>query len=277
MIFTPRNSTCLIFSACLHGAILLLLLFGFAFSTPIPVFQNSNKHDVISAVVLGDIQESKVLPQPTIIEQPVKAPQKELAPVKPKDVAKKTDVIALKKEQNKRDVLLKDKKEKQKRDLLAKDLLADIQKASEKQKVLRQKNLRANFEKTLREESEKSLREHSVPEDIKLKAKISRQAQGEINKYKALIIQAISENWLVPPHADKKLYCQLMIRISEKGKVLDVQVMKSSGDKSLDRSARAAVLKASPLPVPKNEAAFQEFKEFVLKVRPENIMHNENV
>jgi colicin import membrane protein len=40
---------------------------------------------------------------------------------------------------------------------------------------------------------------------------------------------------------------------------------------TLDRSARAAVFKASPLPVPKEPDAFEAFRQFILKVKPELI------
>ena len=128
------------------------------------------------------------------------------------------------------------------------------------------------FERALRAQTEQSLRTQLLNEEIKLKGVQSRQAQGEVNKYKALILQAISEQWLVPLGADKKLYCELMIRIAPSGSVLDVQVVKSSGDPALDASARAAVLKASPLPVPKDTRAFEAFRQFVLKVKPENVV-----
>jgi colicin import membrane protein len=59
------------------------------------------------------------------------------------------------------------------------------------------------------------------------------------------------------------------------GVVLDVQVTRSSGDVSLDRSARDAVFKASPLPVPENASEFNQFRQFVLKVKPENIVTTE--
>ena len=76
----------------------------------------------------------------------------------------------------------------------------------------------------------------------------------------------------MPTQANKKLYCELMIRVAPGGMVLDVQVTKTSGDPSLDSSARAAVLKASPLPVPPDTAAFESFRQFVLKVKPENVL-----
>jgi colicin import membrane protein len=67
-----------------------------------------------------------------------------------------------------------------------------------------------------------------------------------------------------------------MVRLGPGGVVLDVQTTKTSGDPSLDSSARAAVLKASPLPVPPNANDFEAFRQFVLKVKPENILTGEN-
>ena len=124
----------------------------------------------------------------------------------------------------------------------------------------------------LKTQSEASLRDHLLDENIKLQGQQSRQAQGVVDKYKALIIQAISEKWLVPPQSNKKLSSELLIRLAPGGMVLSVDVTKSSGDPALDSSARAAVLKASPLPVPNDTGAFEPFRQFVLKVKPENVI-----
>jgi colicin import membrane protein len=99
-------------------------------------------------------------------------------------------------------------------------------------------------------------------------------SQGVVDKYKALIIQSIGEHWLVPLQANKKLTSELMIRLGPGGKVLDVTITRSSGDPSLDSSARAAVMKASPLPVPDKPDEFEPFRQFVLKVKPENIVES---
>jgi colicin import membrane protein len=268
-------------SASAHIIIFLILVLGLDFSTPLAVLENTNKNDIISAVVLGDSAKSRILPQQTPAAAAVKKPEPKTSskPVPPppqvmkKQAAKNPTV-------DKEAIALKAAKKQ--RELFANDLLADIQKQNKKKqqqtqqqkqkKKQQQKQLQAQFAKTLQQQSEQSLRQQLMNEDIALKGMQSRQAQGEVNKYKALILQAISEQWIVPLQANKKLMCELMIRLAPGGMVLDVQVTKSSGDPSLDSSARAAVLKASPLPVPKDLSMFEPFRQFVLKVKPENIL-----
>lgn len=267
-----------------HLIILLVLVLGFDFTTPLPVIENTNKNDVISAVVLGDTEKSKILPQKlsTPTPPPPSMTKKEPTP-KPKVQAEKLpqeqikkEVIALKKMTDKKKIAQqKMSQTKKQKELLAKDLLADVEKVKDEQKKVKQKKLKNQFEKTLHEQAEKSLRQQLLNEEIKLQGTQNRQAQGEVNKYKALILQAISEHWIIPTQANKSLYCELMIRLAPGGTVLDVQITKTSGDPSLDSSARAAVMKASPLPVPNDSAAFDSFREFVLKVKPENILGNE--
>ncbi|MCK4609302.1 MAG: cell envelope integrity protein TolA [Gammaproteobacteria bacterium] len=100
----------------------------------------------------------------------------------------------------------------------------------------------------------------------------SQANQGEIDKYKALILAAISEHWIVPVNAAKNLSCQLLVHVAPNGKVLTVDLAKSSGNAVLDRSARAAVLQASPLPVPKNRELFDNFSLLRLTVKPEGFI-----
>lgn len=256
MLPSPQDKNYFIASLIVHIGILLFLILGFDRTSLLPVFENTNHNDIISAVVLGDTAKSKILPK-QITAQPVEQekPQK--------------NIIALKKPDKKK--ILEQKIKKQA--IFGKDLLADIKKQTTKQK-LKQKKLQTEFKKTLRDQAEKSLRQQLLNEEIKLQGIQSRQAQGEVNKYKALILQAISEHWLVPMQANKHLYCELMIRLAPGGMVLDVQVIKTSGDPSLDSSARAAVIKASPLPAPHDPDAFQAFRQFVLKVKPENILES---
>ena len=97
---------------------------------------------------------------------------------------------------------------------------------------------------------------------------------GEVNRYKTLILKAISTRWLVPPNADKNRACRFQIQLGAHGVVQAVVLIQSSGDVALDRSAQAAIYKASPLPVPQDRDLFETFKSITLTVRPEAILSN---
>lgn len=100
-----------------------------------------------------------------------------------------------------------------------------------------------------------------------------RQARisGEVDKYKALIVNAIGRNWILPENADSNLSSQFRIRLAPDGMVLEVTLIRSSGDSLLDRSAQTAIYKASPLPVPTDAETFNLFRDISLTVRPEQV------
>jgi len=99
-------------------------------------------------------------------------------------------------------------------------------------------------------------------------SKPNQAAAGAIDQYKALILQQIQQNWIVPENV-ANLSCILQVQLAPGGMVLHVSVVKSSGNEALDRSALAAVNKASPLPVPKDSATFSAFRNFTLTVKPQ--------
>jgi colicin import membrane protein len=89
-----------------------------------------------------------------------------------------------------------------------------------------------------------------------------------INKYTAQIIAQISQNWLVPAGISSKLRCVLDITLAPGGVVMQASLAQSSGNVLLDRSAIAAVYKASPLPVPSGDD-FAAFRSIELNVTPQ--------
>jgi colicin import membrane protein len=94
---------------------------------------------------------------------------------------------------------------------------------------------------------------------------------GEVDKYKALIVNAIGRNWILPENVDSNLSCQFRIRLAPDGMVLAVTLTRGSGDPLLDRSAQTAIYKASPLPVPADAETFNMFRDISLTVRPEQV------
>ncbi len=260
------------FSLLLHIIVVILLIVSFDFQSKMAVLKKSDQNtEIVNAMVMdAPSTPTKVIPRPErIIPKPLiaKPPQ----PVKPQE---KPDIT----QSQKQAIAIADKKEKKKeQDRIAKQLLSDIKKQTNQQKKVKQKALAAEFEKEMKQLAAKSIQRQMLQEKARIDGARTQKMQGEVDKYKALISQAISQNWIIPGSVDKRLSAQLLIRVAPGGVVLDVQVVKSSGDESLDRSARAAVFKASPLPVPVDSDEFAPFRQFVLKVKPENILNLDNL
>ncbi|WP_209025868.1 cell envelope integrity protein TolA [Legionella israelensis] len=120
--------------------------------------------------------------------------------------------------------------------------------------------------KKLKAEQEQAAREQAARE-----AEKQARMAGEVNKYKALIVNAISRQWILPENVDNSLSSKFRIRLAPDGMVLEVTLVRSSGDPVLDRSAQTAIYKASPLPVPSDIETFNLFRDISLTVRPEQV------
>lgn len=148
--------------------------------------------------------------------------------------------------------------------------------------------LKAEQNKAAKDKADKLAKERAEKEKAELaKAELERKRQadaaaaqnaerqariaGEVDKYKALIVNAIGRNWILPENVDSSLSSQFRIRLAPDGAVLEVSLTRSSGDPLLDRSAQTAIYKASPLPVPSDPATFNMFRDISLTVRPEQI------
>ena len=113
--------------------------------------------------------------------------------------------------------------------------------------------------------------EATAAQQARQNAEQQARIAGEVDKYKALIVNAIGRNWILPERADSSLSSQFRIRLAPDGMVLNVTLTRSSGDPLLDRSAQTAIYKASPLPVPTDSETFNLFRDISLTVRPEQV------
>lgn len=147
--------------------------------------------------------------------------------------------------------------------------LARVEKAkADKEKADKEK---ADKEKAAIAAAEASKRQAAAAHQAQLDAANQARTAGVVDKYKALIIDAISRQWILPDNVDHSLSSQFRIRLAPDGGVLEVSLIRSSGDPILDRSAQTAIYKASPLPVPGDSTTFNLFRDISLTVRPENI------
>ncbi|CEG57033.1 cell envelope integrity protein TolA [Legionella fallonii] len=179
---------------------------------------------------------------------------------------------------------LKKQKEKlvKQQELEAKKL-AELNKKKAEEKVKTEK-LRAEREHAEKVKAEKEAVEQAKADRERKKQQEAAAAQqarenaenqarmaGEVDKYKALIVNAIGQNWILPENVDSSLSSQFRIRLAPNGVVLEVTLTRSSGDPLLDRSAQTAIKKASPLPVPTDAETFNLFRDISLTVRPEQV------
>jgi colicin import membrane protein len=154
--------------------------------------------------------------------------------------------------------------------------------AEQKQAEQKQAELKkAELKKTQEKLQQKLLAQQLAEESKAIKAQAAREAKqrqaaqaaanrGLLDQYRAKIVRAIQMNWH-PLQQDAQRSCQFLVYLAPGGKVTGVELVKTSGDTALDQSARLAIFKASPLPVPHEAAVFDEFRQFRIKMTPEDI------
>lgn len=176
--------------------------------------------------------------------------------------------------EKKRQAELKKKRELEKKKKLA---LKKKKEAEAKKKKLAEENKRKEELKKKQEEQERQQRIAEMQKQMELeeaeRKKLAQRAaqQKEVDRYRVLIKQAISNKWRVPVSARKGQECILRLTLIPSGEVIRVDVVKSSGDTAYDRSVEAAVYKASPLPLPPAESGlFNEFREINVPFRLES-------
>jgi colicin import membrane protein len=103
----------------------------------------------------------------------------------------------------------------------------------------------------------------------------AQEMKGVLDKYRARILQAIRTNWH-PRMQNSKVFSQLLVHLAPGGVVTSVDLLKGSGNAILDRSAKLAVYKSSPLPVPNDPSMFSQFRRFRIKMSPQDVLGAKN-
>ncbi|MDF1630351.1 MAG: cell envelope integrity protein TolA [Alcanivoracaceae bacterium] len=93
----------------------------------------------------------------------------------------------------------------------------------------------------------------------------------ETETYAAAIRAALSQRWIIPATAREKtsLSADIRIRLLPGGEVLDVNLIRSSGDRAFDDSAMSAVRSAGRLPVPSGELFNKSFRDITINFNPQ--------
>lgn len=82
---------------------------------------------------------------------------------------------------------------------------------------------------------------------------------GEVEKYKGLIGSKIRHNIVNPPDVANDAEAVFVVTLIPGGDLLEVKLLKSSGNAAYDDAVERAIRKAVPLPLPQDEAARKQF------------------
>lgn len=148
--------------------------------------------------------------------------------------------------------------------------------AEEKRKAEEEKKRLAEQEKEKRqrEAEKKALAEQKKREEearrrqALLDEMAAEEQAGVIDQYIAAISDTLARHFNKAGFTDQ-LTCTLHVRMVPGGEVVEVKVVKSSGNAIFDRQAEIAVQKASPLPVPDDAKLFEStFRDVNLRFNP---------
>jgi colicin import membrane protein len=129
----------------------------------------------------------------------------------------------------------------------------------------------AERERKAREAKEQAERERQIQEQLANEAEARRQARAqqavsEVQRYTAMIRDAIQRNLLVDENMRGKT-ARINIRLASSGFVTDVRYV--SGDRQVADAAIRAVNRAGTLPVSTDPDVYNQLKDITLTVAPE--------
>jgi len=252
----------IVVSLGLHGALLFFLLHGWM-KAPAP--QEIKRPNYVQAKLVKLEDQSKAA-----------TPKVE----KPQVV----DVEKKRKEQERQKQLAEQKKQqelKRKQDEAKKQQAEADRKKKEQQQQLKAKEeadrkARAEAEKKQQEQARRQKEQQAFEQALaREEAQLAEQSYAvAAQSYMSAIAQHIEQNWNRPPSARNGMECELLIQLVPTGRVVNVDVSRSSGDSLFDRSAVQAVKKAEQFPEIKDmprEVFERYYRELKLVFRPQDL------
>jgi colicin import membrane protein len=168
------------------------------------------------------------------------------------------------------------------KDKSAKKKAAEVQRLAkekaDKKKAADLKQEELAEQKTFDDEQEQAIMEALAVEEQQRSIEKAMESEQLAQKNAAItndiaaqIRDKISQSWRYPPSARPDMEVVVRIQLVPTGEVIQVSIITGSGNEALDRSVLAAVNRAQPLPVPKDNRLFeQQFRNFVMAFRPED-------
>lgn len=266
-----------------HGALaLLVLLGGIVIHRAPPHTQLAIKATVVDARQLREPRPAPSPPQKTEPRpEPVPAPVPEAdRRLKEQQAEKERRAEQQKRElaaQREKELQAKQRAEKAKADLAEKQRQekAAAERARQAKAKAEADRAKAEAEK-IRAAREKEEAARRAAAEAASKRDMARQLEeeerllaaadsGALAAYLALIRQKVERHWVRPPSAGAGLECEVLVTQIPGGTVAGVRMGNCNGDDAVRRSIEAAVLRASPLPLPDDPRLFERNLRFTFK------------
>lgn len=238
----------------------------------VPVIVAVVLHLVLIALLLMG-WDSAVEFKPAIVPQHIQAKVVELKPKKTKvSKVKKPKKASVKKTTVKKPKI---KKAKVKQKPKKKPVVTKRSKPPEKIKKdpvkpkVDEKKLQAERERLAEQNKLQALADSLAHEELKRKLELE---QVQVQSYSQQIRSDIESKWSRPPSARNGMEVTLMIQLVPGGELIDVKIIKPSGNDAFDTSAVNAVRKVQVFNVPKEYELFdQYFRKLTLPFRAEGL------
>lgn len=275
------NPGAILLAVLLHAAIAATFLFAFQFDrppevrTPLTIKATLTEiPDVVSAPVEPPPRQPE--PEPVVEETP---PPPEPDPEPTVDERRlleqqkleqerlleeqRLDEIRRQQEEERRQKALEEqrRREEAERKRREEEELERKRQEMERERQREIERQRAENERLRRQEEEQALAAAIAAEEARTEARNS----DEMAAYLFALRQKVVRNWSPPPSAQAGLDCEVLVRQTPSGEVLDARVLSCNGDDAVKRSIEAAVRRASPLPVPQNSLLFEASIRFVFR------------
>ena len=206
-------------------------------------------------------------PAQSQVERKRKEEAKRRAEAKKIEEAKRKKAEQQRKEQERQKALALKREEERKKEELRKKEEAALE---------RQEQERRQREKEQKRKEQQALEQAMAMEQQALEAAQQLEHdQLQQAKYAALIKSLTSQYWNRPPSARNNMVAEIRISLSPFGDVLDITMVKSSGNDEFDRSVIQAIRRASPFSELKDlewRIFDQYFRRITFRFRPEDLV-----
>jgi colicin import membrane protein len=253
-----------------HLLFFFFLYFGFRWQSQPP--------EAFMVEMWESLPNAEIIPE----QEPIPLAEAEPIPPPPKIVASVLPPVEAEIEMRDKKKQKAEKKEKQAK----KDKEKAIAAAREKQEKEKKEKeaaatAKANQEKEQRELDEYvARRKHAEQERIRaeqariqaeqerVRAEVEAAKATQVGRYQDMIRSKIRRNIVMPPDVPESAVAEFKVTVLPGGDVMDVELLKSSGNAAYDNAAERAIYKAQPLPLPDDAGLQKMFRELRLTIRP---------